>query len=534
MSKKVLESILASVTRVSTKEFNDTFKTLTTESSEGLANYSRDILNGSIHKVDYTAIFSFLKEYYTSNNMEVSLAEIKYLSLEYYRYLSNLSNNKNIIILEDIKTIVFLAKPSSDILIINIVRKLLNNKKLTTNEIKLITPYIPKTGFNLVKQHVKNVNELILKVQDSRLENLKTFINASIDIGHYGLSSNINFVLGIVVTTGIAFGTKVSEAKESLHNIYELLKNDADKAELTSLFKSSILSDGSTLNDEISEALFNYILDSQIELIRTVSKTGISGKLKITLGRKAEANVLKQINELVKLHVTRVAPQNSSINQRLGREIERHVRRRLPSFYDAAYTLLNKKIASAKELNQDIANLEGSPSLKTLAIKKLESVLKLDNAVEPTSITSTSTSSNKVKKPTRTLKRGNISTTINYSKDSPKQPKLRNTQGQFTSLTKLETLMRSLLLETVQKNMQRPNLRNQTGRFASSIKLDRLQRERDGAITAFLSYMKYPYATFEKGGKQGFRGYYPSRLLDQSAREIATKLVTARLKTVIV
>ena len=28
MSKKVLESILASVTRVSTKEFNDTFKTL--------------------------------------------------------------------------------------------------------------------------------------------------------------------------------------------------------------------------------------------------------------------------------------------------------------------------------------------------------------------------------------------------------------------------------------------------------------------------------------------------------------------------
>lgn len=114
------------------------------------------------------------------------------------------------------------------------------------------------------------------------------------------------------------------------------------------------------------------------------------------------------------------------------------------------------------------------------------------------------------------------------------KPKLRNVQGQFTSLVKLETLIRSLLLETIQKNMQRPNLRNQTGRFAESVKLDRLQRERDGSLTAFLSYMKYPYATFEKGGRQGFRGYYPSRLLDQSAREIATKLVTARLKTVIV
>lgn len=113
-------------------------------------------------------------------------------------------------------------------------------------------------------------------------------------------------------------------------------------------------------------------------------------------------------------------------------------------------------------------------------------------------------------------------------------PALRNLSGQFTSLLKLESLMRAMLLETIQKNMQRPNLRNQTGRFAESVKLDRLQRERDGAITAFLSYMKYPYATFEKGGRQGFRGYYPSRLLDQSAREIATKLVTARLKTVIV
>lgn len=120
------------------------------------------------------------------------------------------------------------------------------------------------------------------------------------------------------------------------------------------------------------------------------------------------------------------------------------------------------------------------------------------------------------------------------SEQTTTTPKLRNLQGQFTSLTKLETLIRSLLLETIQKNMQRPNLRNQTGRFAESVKLDRLQRERDGSLTAFLSYMKYPYATFEKGGRQGFRGYYPSRLLDQSAREIATKLVTARLKTVIV
>ena len=81
--------------------------------------------------------------------------------------------------------------------------------------------------------------------------------------------------------------------------------------------------------------------------------------------------------------------------------------------------------------------------------------------------------------------------------------------------------------------MQRPNLRNQTGRFASSVKLESVSQARDGALTAFLSYMRYPYATFENGGKQGKKGYYPSRLIDQSVREIAKTLVTQRMKVTV-
>ena len=119
------------------------------------------------------------------------------------------------------------------------------------------------------------------------------------------------------------------------------------------------------------------------------------------------------------------------------------------------------------------------------------------------------------------------------SKSGKTKISLRSPQGQFTSVTKLETLIRASLQRTIIKNMQRPNLRNQTGRFASSVKLESVSQARDGALTAFLSYMRYPYATFENGGKQGKKGYYPSRLIDQSVREIAKTLVTQRMKVTV-
>lgn len=114
-----------------------------------------------------------------------------------------------------------------------------------------------------------------------------------------------------------------------------------------------------------------------------------------------------------------------------------------------------------------------------------------------------------------------------------KPPLLRDTKGKFTSVTKLENLMRPMLLDTIIKNMQRPNLRYQTGRFAESVKLNKIVNK-EGALNIFLTYMRYPYATFERGGKQGHKGYYPSRLIDQSVKEIAVKLTKARFKTTIV
>lgn len=136
----------------------------------------------------------------------------------------------------------------------------------------------------------------------------------------------------------------------------------------------------------------------------------------------------------------------------------------------------------------------------------------------------------KIELTSKVAKADKTSTTLNQ-KVSPLR--LRNLRGQFTSLTSLDTLIRARLRETIKKNMVKPRLVNRTGRFADSVKLEGLAN-RDGEITAFLSYMKYPYATFEPGNRQGSESRSPTKLIDVSVREIAKTMVTNRLKTVIV
>lgn len=52
-------------------------------------------------------------------------------------------------------------------------------------------------------------------------------------------------------------------------------------------------------------------------------------------------------------------------------------------------------------------------------------------------------------------------------------------------------------------------------------------------ITAFYTYMKYPYATFSEGGRQQYpRSRDPKLLISKSIREIAGTSVANRLRAV--
>ena len=106
-----------------------------------------------------------------------------------------------------------------------------------------------------------------------------------------------------------------------------------------------------------------------------------------------------------------------------------------------------------------------------------------------------------------------------------------------TSLTKLQTLINYHLHDVISANMGDGSatdvLNFRTGRFATSVQVEYLTQGRSGMITAFYSYMKYPYATFSAGGRQqNPRSRDPKLLIAKSIREIASQHVSNQLRSV--
>jgi hypothetical protein len=110
------------------------------------------------------------------------------------------------------------------------------------------------------------------------------------------------------------------------------------------------------------------------------------------------------------------------------------------------------------------------------------------------------------------------------------------------SLLNLPMLMMQInsnLHDQIKRNMGAGNRRDvlnyRSGRLAESAKVERLSQSREGMITAFYSYMKNPYATFSRGGRQD-RPYTrdPKLLISKSIRELAGAQVANRMRAVLV
>jgi len=105
------------------------------------------------------------------------------------------------------------------------------------------------------------------------------------------------------------------------------------------------------------------------------------------------------------------------------------------------------------------------------------------------------------------------------------------------NLTSLQNLINTHLQDTISANMgdggQRNVLNYRTGRFASTVKVEKMSQSREGMITAFYSYMKNPYQTFEPGFRQGSpKTRDPKLLIAKSIREIAETRVSNRMRSV--
>lgn len=114
-------------------------------------------------------------------------------------------------------------------------------------------------------------------------------------------------------------------------------------------------------------------------------------------------------------------------------------------------------------------------------------------------------------------------------------------QGKFAAVNtaNLQAILNQGLKDSIRKNMgtggRKDILNYRTGRFAESVHIERLSVSREGMITAFYTYMKYPYQTFEPGFAQGDpSSRNPRLLISKSIRDIATTLVSNRMRAVLV
>jgi len=129
-------------------------------------------------------------------------------------------------------------------------------------------------------------------------------------------------------------------------------------------------------------------------------------------------------------------------------------------------------------------------------------------------------------------------TTTNRPKRKPvspgivaaKPPRLRTSGGRFTSPMNIQAILNAKVKEEVADNMGKGGaLVYRTGRFAESVSVTKVMQSRQGTLTAFYTYMKAPYQTFERGFKQGSLRRDPRKLIAASIREIARETLSHKL-----
>jgi len=201
-------------------------------------------------------------------------------------------------------------------------------------------------------------------------------------------------------------------------------------------------------------------------------------------------------------------------------------------------------LKSSKTLRQHIKEVQ-------LAALRKTTVKPFIAKINPTPIKSFNSTVSKGKKLEKDIKeasnklKSNLSKlkAVKVKKPTPVGPALRlqaDTEESQVNLPQLLVLINSQLQDVISANMGSGNsrvlLNYRTGRFASSAAVPRLIEDRQGMITAFYSYMKYPYATFSSGPPLGQQHVPKSRepklLISRSIRQIAQQVVGNRLRAV--
>jgi hypothetical protein len=270
------------------------------------------------------------------------------------------------------------------------------------------------------------------------------------------------------------------------------------------------------------------------KLSRLLNVESISGNLK-TVVESAIENLMGPPEACIDFNFENLLPQNYKQAGTLLLRLEFFKLNGEKAFIETGiYNKVREEIVS--EIKKDLLSIPGSNTMLQDFFELIENGIvaelsgKSRKKLKPHSpvigTLSDKPKSKKVKTGTQTLKLGS----------TPPAGKLNSTPS-TTNLIKLQNLINSHLQDVVAANMgdgsQRRILNYRTGRFAGSVKVEKMSQSREGMITAFYSYMRNPYQTFEPGFRQGSpKTRDPKLLIAKSIREIAETSVANRMRAV--
>lgn len=317
---------------------------------------------------------------------------------------------------------------------------------------------------------------------------------------------------------------------------------DALQGKLVKILKNIPHAKVFTSVDENGKTVTNigHIPGSKIQALRSPLSSKILDAIKITPAGQPRMGLLRGLSKLYKSHIfevkytfTRDGFDINAFNKILGKMtvlVTLQTKERNAAFANQVEAVLNREL---KTLVQDagflgqIINAPGSRSIKQDAIQSIVATLRGEK-LKP-----------EVHKPIVKKKTIVVKTKIPVTNHAVKLKIKDPSSGKFASTSSLLTLLNFHLHDVVAANMgdgnERRILNYRTGRLATSTRVERVSVARDGMVTAFYNYMKYPYATFSDGGKQQYpKSRDPKILISKSIRQIAAKMMIQRMRAVVV
>lgn len=358
---------------------------------------------------------------------------------------------------------------------------------------KQIAPYSDETGRVLYFPRVSF--SMIQRILDESFSELlgDQAISSNFELGHvYGIFPN---KLDIVKNSLYTNKTINTNAKKAILDTLDAVEKELYKQDLES---SNIKDPKFTLYSKYSKNKSKYLVELQLKSVNQASG-------------KAQSPISVGIRNFFNPTTNPRATSFSGISSNFMRTIIET--KGSPSYVDLL-------VASIKE---SLLGKKNSNSTYTIPyVKSGEKSTKLDK----------SEIKNAIKSDIAKLKKLKQSVTKYTGQETPATT---STLG----LSRLLAILQYSINDQVAHNMgtgdSKDILNYRTGRFASSVEVQRLTTSREGTISAFYTYMKYPYATFSEGGQQQYpKTRDPKLLIAKSIRDIAARVVTNRMRAVLV